>query len=221
GGFKDYLQLLKTPTLLLIILAQAFAVIILIPLIHFGTEFFVSARGMGEKEARLALGIMALVAGALGNSLSGFLGDRLARYTRGAYALLAGIGFLLGWPCLMIGFQAEDRWVFLPALTLGCFFYFLCMPAVNTQIANVVSPTQRATAWALAIFILHLLGDTASPWAFGRVSRQIGREQAFVYFSAALVASGVCCLIAAMTARRDVARVMQSMDEAEAREHTG
>src|SRR5437763_9863840 len=53
GGVRQYLQLLKTKTLLLIILAQAFAVFILVPLIHFGVKFFEDARGMGEKEARI------------------------------------------------------------------------------------------------------------------------------------------------------------------------
>jgi MFS transporter, Spinster family, sphingosine-1-phosphate transporter len=215
GGLKDYLRLLQTPTLVLVILAQAFAVIILIPLIHFGVEFFVRGRGMGEKEARITMGVMALVAGALGNSVSGFLGDRLARGTRGAYALLAGIGFLLGWPCLYVGFSATDRMVFLPALTLGCFFYFLCMPAVNTQIANVVRPAQRATAWAMAVFVLHLLGDTAAPTVFGAVSDylagQLGgemeaRQLTFALFSFALLPASLCCFIAALTARTDSIR---------------
>jgi predicted MFS family arabinose efflux permease len=207
GGLQEYLQLLKTPTLLLIILAQAFAVIILVPLIHNGVGFFETYRGMGEKEARIALGMMALVAGALGSSLSGVLGDSLFKRITGAYALLAGVGFLAGWPCLYVGFSVEEPWVFLPALTLGCFFYFLCMPAVNTQIANVSSPTERATAWALAVFILHLLGDTAAPPLFGAVDKAVGRQQAFALFSFALVLSGLCCLIAAWTAKADTERV--------------
>src|SRR5207249_8746802 len=69
GGVRQYVQLLKTRTLLLIILAQACAVFMLVPLIHYGVKFFEDARGMGEKEARIALGLIALVAGALGNSL--------------------------------------------------------------------------------------------------------------------------------------------------------
>jgi predicted MFS family arabinose efflux permease len=210
GGLRDYLRLLRTPTLLLVILAQAFAVIILIPLIHFGVQFFVESRGMHKKEARIALGVMALIAGALGNSLSGVIGDRLAKRMNGAYALLAGVGFLAGWPCLLVGFFATDRWVFMPALTLGCFCYFLCMPAVNTQIANVVSPAQRATAWALAVFVLHLLGDTLAPVLFGAVDDALGparRDQAFALFSVGLLFSGACCLIAARTARADSERL--------------
>jgi predicted MFS family arabinose efflux permease len=213
GSLRDYLRLLRTRTLLLIILAQAFATATLVTLIHFGVKFFKDQRGMGEEESRVALGVMALVAGALGNTLSGLIGDRLSRHTKGAYALLAGVGFLAGWPCLYIGITSHERWVFLPALTLGCFFYFLCMPAVNTQIANVARPAQRATAWALAVFILHLLGDTLSLPLFGKVEEDLGRERAFVLFSFAVAVAGVCCLAAAFTARTDVERVEREAGE--------
>lgn len=217
ASLREYLQLFRNRTLLLIILAQAFAVMILVPLIHFGVEFFVQVRGMKEDDARIALGVMALIAGALGNSLSGVIGDRLSKRTPGGYALLAAVGFLSGLPCLMTGFYAPSPWIFLPALTLGCFFYFLCMPAVNTQIANVVSPGQRATAWALAVFVLHLLGDTFAAPVFGAVSQGITRQHAFAAFSSALVLSGLCCLLAWKSAPRDIQAVeRRSREEGEA-----
>ena len=210
AGFKDYLQLFKTPSLLFIILAQSFAMIVLAPLVHFGVQFFEDARGMGEKEARIALGVIALVAGAAGNALSGILGDRLAKRYRGAYAGLAGFSFLAGFPCLLVGFLAESRLIFLPALTLGAFTIFLCMPAVNTQIANVTKPTQRAMAWALAVFVLHLLGDTLSPPIFGFVDEAIGRQAAFLWFTAALIPASVCCFLSARTTARDEERATSS-----------
>lgn len=242
GGLRGYIQLLRTPTLMLIILAQAFGVFILIPLIHYGVEFFISMRGMAEDEARVALGVIALIGGLAGSIVAGIVGDRLAARTKGAYALLAGIGYLLSIPCLMAGFWLETKWMYLTALTFGCFFIFMCMPAVNTQIANVVRPTLRASAWALAVFILHLLGDTVSPPLFGYFNRElgelhaaklgidsdaiqatigtamseslaikvnysIGRQWAFFWFALALIPASLCCFIAALTAKRDIAWV--------------
>jgi MFS family permease len=203
GGFKEYVHLLKTPTLIFVILAQAFAVIILIPLVHDGVQFFVDTRGMSPEGARITLGMIALIAGGIGNTLSGLIGDRLRRRTKGAYALMAGVSFLVGYPCLLIGFTSSHRWVFLPALTLGALCIFLCMPAVNTQIANATRPTQRAMAWAMAVFILHLLGDTLSPPLFGIADRHVGRLKAFLVFSTALIPASICCFLAARTAARD------------------
>ena len=205
-GIAPYLALLKNRTLLLIILAQAFAVIILVPLLHFGVEFFEAERGMEKKAATTTLGLIALVAGGFGNLLSGIIGDRLSkRGIKGAYALLAGLAFSAGLPFMLIGFTSANRAVFLPALTMGAFCYFLCMPAVNTQIANSVTAVQRPMAYALAVFILHLLGDTFAPPIFGGVSDAIGKQRTFTYFAFTLVLAGACCLLAWRTAARDEA----------------
>jgi predicted MFS family arabinose efflux permease len=190
-----------------VILAQAFAVTILVPLVHFGVEFFIKERHMHLKGARISLGLIAAVAGTAGNSLSGWLGDRLRRRFKGAYAGMAGVSFLAGLPFLLLGFSAQHKSVFLPALTVGAFFIFLCMPAVNTQIANSAHPTQRAMAWALAVFILHLLGDTLSPPIFGKVESIIGRHKAFLLFSMSLIPAALCCFVAARTAEADEARI--------------
>jgi predicted MFS family arabinose efflux permease len=175
-GVRPYLALLRNRTLLFIILAQAFAVIILVPLLHYGVGFFESKHGMPKDRATLTLGVIALVAGGLGNTLSGILGDRLARRMKGAYALLAAVGFASGLPFLLLGFTSDTELLFLPALTFGAFCYFLCMPAVNTQIANAVPARQRAMAYALAVFVLHLLGDTLAPILFGGVAHSVADD---------------------------------------------
>lgn len=219
GGLHDYWQLLRNRTLLLIILAQAFSVTVLVPLLHFGKKFFLDKHGLGELQASLIL-LSVMVAGAIGNSVSGWIGDRLAVRFKGAYAMLAGFGFLIAWPCLVVGFTAGSAWVFLPALALGSFCSFLCMPAVNTQIANVVNPVQRGTAWALAVLVLHLLGDMLAPPIFGQVSKHISRQTAFTIFSVALAPAILCCFAAARTAAGDIARFvnMTSQDGASANE---
>src|SRR3954463_14465821 len=119
------------------------------------------------------------------------------RRTRGAYALLAGAAFVIGLPFMLIGFRYEDMRIALPALGVGAFCYFLCMPAVNTQIANSVPPEKRAMAYAVAVFILHCLGDTAALPVFGRVSDLVGgKETAFTIFSFALLLAGASCIVA-------------------------
>jgi predicted MFS family arabinose efflux permease len=208
GKLADYVQLLKNRSLFLIILAQTFSVIILIPLLHFGKKYLLDRHNLTEGDAtKVMLGVMVL--GAVGIVLSGLLGDRLARRFQGAYALLAGIGYLIGFLAFSVAFRTEDRAVLVTAMALGGFCLFLCMPAVNTQIANVVHPTQRAAAWALAVLVLHLLGDTLAPPIFGRISEQLGRQTAFAYFTTALLLASICCFIAARTARADIERFVE------------
>jgi predicted MFS family arabinose efflux permease len=206
-GIRPYLELLRNRTLLFIILAQAFAVMFLQPLLLYGVGFFEAERGFGKIQATTTLGVIALVSGSAGNMLSGVIGDLLARRRKGAYALLAGIAFTAGLPFLLLGFTSHVRWIMLPALGVGAFCYFLCMPAVNTQIANAVTAPQRAMAYALAVFILHFLGDTGAPPAFGAAESALGGKQpAFTVFSFSLLLAGASCFIAARTAARDEER---------------
>lgn len=208
GGWKAYKSLLGNRTLMLIILAQAFAVTFLQPLLHFGVPFFEKERSMTNEQATLTLGVIALVAGGLGNMLSGVIGDRLARRgVKGPYALLAGVAFALGFPCLLAGFLAAAKPVYLGGLGLGAFFYFLCMPAVNTAIANATRPAERASAYALAVFILHLLGDTGANPAFGAVSDALdSKQRAFLIFSVFLLPASIACFLASRATTRDEAR---------------
>ncbi|GEM_PF-1588278 len=175
-GFRPYLDLLKTRTLMYIIFAEAFAVMILVPLLHFGKAYFQESRGLTPLEASLTLGATAIFAGIFGNLLSGWLGDKLSRRLPGSYALIAGVCYLLGMPFIIASFFAGPTGLFLALLMIGCFFYFMCMPAVNTQIANVTHPNQRAMAYALAVFTLHFLGDMLTPPIFGVVSGSLTRK---------------------------------------------
>jgi predicted MFS family arabinose efflux permease len=204
GGLRDYLGLLRNKTLMLIIFAQAFAVMILVPLLHFGIGFFEQDRGMTKMQASTALGVIGLIGGILGMLLAGVLGDRLARRTRGAYALLAACSYALALPALLVGFTQTDHTTIFIAMLIGATCLFMCMPAVNTQIANCVAPDKRAMAYALAVFILHFLGDMAAPPLFGAIAEGPGgAEPAFVRFSCALVLAATCCFVATRTAARD------------------
>jgi hypothetical protein len=174
------------------------------PFLYYGIGFFEKERGLEKDQAALTLAGIALIAGVLGNALSGFIGDRLARRVRGAYALMAGVAFSIGMPFMLVGFTSRLIPLACASLGLGAFCYFLCMPAVNTQIANSVSPDKRAMAYALAVFILHCLGDTAALPAFGKVSTLVGTKQnTFLLFSGALLLAGLSCFLAARFAAKE------------------
>jgi len=40
----------------------------------------------------------------------------------------------------------------------------------NDAVVNTIHPTKRSTAFALSIFLAHLLGDSGSPYAIGILS---------------------------------------------------
>jgi predicted MFS family arabinose efflux permease len=212
ANFKSYIDLLRTPTLTYLILAQAFAAFTLVPLVHFSVSFF-EERGLTKVVATSTLGTMALVAGLLGNTLGGFLGDWGRKRHVGSYAFLTAVGFLVGIPTTIYGLHFFPGLIGYTCMFLSLTMFFMCMPLINTQMANVVNPSQRAVAYAAAIFILHFLGDTLSPWLFGMVKDSSGALFAFTFFPLSLVLASLLSYKAWRTAPADVAAVNRRVEE--------
>jgi fucose permease len=67
---------------------------------------------------------------------------------------------------------------------------FLSTGPINATIVNLVLPNQRASAVALSVFTIHLLGDAISPYLIGRLSDASSLAQAVKIVPAAVVVSG-------------------------------
>jgi MFS family permease len=68
---------------------------------------------------------------------------------------------------------------------------FLSTGPINAAIINLVSATERATAIALGVFAIHLLGDALSPPLIGALSDQFSLAQAVKIVPIAVVI-GAC-----------------------------
>lgn len=202
GSIKQYLDLLKSKTLFFIIFAQAAGTFAFIPMVHFGKEYLLGIRKMTDDKATNILG-MAILVGAGGNYLGGWLGDKLYKRTKNAYSLLAAACYICGFAFTAFALLNQSQTLYIFG-TLAAFFFFLaCMPLVNTQIANVTSPTERAMAFSITVFILHLLGDTISPIIFGVAKDSAGLQKSFLIFALPLLLSFVLCLFASRYAKAE------------------
>ena len=70
----------------------------------------------------------------------------------------------------MLVFASPSRSVYVPALVAAELLLFASTGPVNSAIVNAVAPTERATAVALSILAIHLLGDVPSPALIGALS---------------------------------------------------
>ncbi|MHC4605880.1 MAG: spinster family MFS transporter [Planctomycetota bacterium] len=212
ASLRSYVDLLKTRTLLFIILAQALAAFTLAPMLMFSTGFF-EGHGMTKTEVTTLLGFIVLIGGPLGNFLGGWLGDKTRGRDPGSYALLAAVGYSTALPSLVIGLHLVPHPLSYVLLFLGLTMLFASMPLVNTQLANVVHPSQRAVAFALAVFIMHALGDALSTPLFGVVKSLKGDDLfAFTVFPFALLIGAVFCILARNSAGRDVAAALARLE---------
>jgi len=128
----------------------------------------------------LYFGAIVVVAGLVATLLGGVVGDRLRnRGVRGAYFHVAGWGTVAAFPFFVAMLYAPFplAWVFMFLAVFGLFFN--TGPA-NTVLANVTRSDIRATAFAVNILIIHLLGDAISPPIIGAIKDAAGLHTAFL-----------------------------------------
>jgi hypothetical protein len=120
-------------------------------------------------QAGLTLGGITAITGIVGTFVGGALAQRWLRTNFRALYLLSAWSMLLGVPGAMLAFFGP-HWSIIPAIFLAQFFLFLNTGPLNAAIVNSVSATIRATAIAVELFLIHILGDVPSPQIIGWVS---------------------------------------------------
>jgi sugar phosphate permease len=207
---RDYFALLRNRSFLINCLAQTAMTFAL-----GGLAFWMSAYLIFRKQppelATPIFGGITVVAGLLSTLLGGFLADRLQKRFSGSYFMVSGLGMLLAFPlCIaMLYTPFPLAWVFLFG---SVFFVFLNTGPSNAALANVVAPRIRATAFALNILIIHLLGDALSPPLLGAVAGHYDMTMAFLVVSAAMLISGIIWLLGMKYLAADTAAVELTLE---------
>lgn len=147
--------------------------------------FLSRMRGVPLDRANLIFGGITAFNGIVATLAGGWLGDRLLKRTAGAYYLVSGLGLALAIPWIAVVIYRAGP-LMLPGIFLSEFFLLLNTGPLNAAVINAVDARIRATAIALNLFVIHLLGDAFSPTLIGYVSDRTGSLAAG--FSTALVA---------------------------------
>jgi MFS family permease len=142
------------------------------------TEFIVRYHHFTVQQASVWIGSIVLIAGLSGIYAGGRLADRL--HKKGIpRSMVIGIGFLIATPLLLIIATTTTPSVLLVSLFLGTFFMAWYYGPVVALIQDIVPVNVRGTAYAFYIFFIHLLGDTISPSAMGKLSDLYSLKTAF------------------------------------------
>jgi predicted MFS family arabinose efflux permease len=122
-------------------------------------------------QVNLVFGTIVVVTGLAGTIVGGYLGDYLRPRLKGggAYLTLSGWAMMAAFPFFLLVLYLPFPWAW-GALGVCLFLAFLNTGPTNTVIANVVPPAMRATGYAVAILVLHALGDAISPPLIGAIA---------------------------------------------------
>jgi MFS family permease len=174
-AFRDYLRLFMIPTFLLNTAGMAAVTFATGALAVHGSNFYQEVRGMSMKQAGTSIGILTAAAGLLGIALGSFLADYLLKFTRRAYLVLAFIVVALSVPFGFFAILEPRHNISLGILFVAMILLSMVLGPCNTVIANVVPARERASGYAVYIFLIHLLGDISSPLILGYISKWAGQ----------------------------------------------
>jgi MFS family permease len=176
----------------------------------YGTRIVDAARTPKLSYINVLFGAIVVLSGFGSTLLGGWTGDVLRPRFPGSYFLVSGISMLIAFPVILLV-------VWLP-FPIGWFFIFIAVFALffntgptNTILANVTHPAIRASAFALNIFVIHVLGDVISPvimgaiWDLPSMDRETARNAALAGVSVVVLVGGLLWLWGARYLERDTA----------------
>jgi MFS family permease len=170
GSRATYLRLLGNRPYVLTVLGYAAYTFAMGGLAYWMPAFLERTRGVPAGEATVSFGIIVVITGFIGTFAGGWLGDYCAKYSQRAYLWISAIATLAAAPFAWVALTESSRTSYLVCMVIAQLLMFLSTGPINASIVNLVLPTQRASANALGVLSIHLLGDVPSPFLIGIVS---------------------------------------------------
>ena len=170
SSLATYRQLLRNKPYRLTILGYAAYTFALGGLAFWMPAFLERVRGMERSQATVSFGAIVVVTGFIGTFAGGWLGDYCAKSSKQAYLWISAIATLIAAPFTWFALSAASSTTYLVCMVMAQLLMFLSTGPINASIVNLVLPSQRASANALGVFTIHLLGDAVSPYLIGAVS---------------------------------------------------
>jgi len=140
--------------------------------------FLTRVRTLSKAEATTIFGAITCFNGIVATLIGGWIGDRLLKRYAGAYYSFSGVAMLVSVPLMIMAIYMTGKVMF-PAMFVAEFFLLINTAPVNAALVNSVGPSIRATAMAVNIFLIHLLGDAFSPILIGKISDMSSLQKGF------------------------------------------
>jgi sugar phosphate permease len=195
-------RLLHNRPYVLTVLAYAAYTFALGGLAFWMPAFLERSRGIPRSEATVSFGTIVVITGFIGTFVGGWLGDYGARYSRQAYLWLSAAATLVAAPCVWLALTTTSHTQYVSWMVAAQLCLFLSTGPINAAIINLVPAAERATAIALSVFAIHLLGDVPSPFIIGALSDASSLESAVKIVPVAVIIGGCIWLFAARAQAR-------------------
>jgi predicted MFS family arabinose efflux permease len=189
------IALLRNPLLAYVLLGGVITAFSAGALIVWMPQFVTDVRLFRPRDAGLYVGAVGVTGGLLGVVTGSYLADWLyARWPWGRMATI-GTGLILSCPFVTLSLYTTDHVAMLIYFFLGIFLMVWYTGPIIAVIHDVVPRDVKATAQALYILLIHLLGDTFSPAIVGKLADFHTLQTALLLPAVINVVAGVIFLV--------------------------
>jgi len=184
GGQKregsPYLNVLKSPTMIWIILSGAVHNFNMYAIGAFITPFLMRYHGLDIQQANFVSMLVYGVMGAPGLLIGGLIGDWAMKRRKDGRMLLGAGAILLSVPTVYFALNTPkgSTTLFLVLMGLACALMYFYYSTVYSTIQDVTEPASRGTAMAVYFFAMYVLGASMGPYATGLLSDFFTRRTA-------------------------------------------
>jgi MFS family permease len=132
--------------------------------------FLIRTHDMSSGEVGTALGLIIGIAGGIGTILGGWLGDRIGRRDVRWYMWIPAYGFLIAVPASLGVFLLDELWMILALYCIPAFTVNLYTGPTFGMTQSLAPLAMRASASALLLFIINIIGLVLGPTMVGILS---------------------------------------------------
>ena len=215
GGFRAMMEtvsrVLRIRTLWIVVALQALMFIVVTPAITFLPIYVHSENGpfhLKSNTTALVAGIIIVAGGVTGLLLGGVLADRMSARFRGGRVLAVSLGFGVAIPFYALALLTQSFPLFLITAIIAVMALNLPVGPLVAALTDATPPLLRATAFAVALSLAHLMGDVWAPSLVGAISTALHEHANLAMLIVGLPCLAVACVAAYFGARiysRDVA----------------
>jgi predicted MFS family arabinose efflux permease len=196
-AWLTYGRLLRNKPYALTVLGYAAYTFAIGGLAYWMPAFLERARGIPRSEATVSFGTIVVITGFIGTFVGGWMGDYFAKNSRQAYLWLSAVATLIAAPFVWLALTTNSHSLYVTCMVTAQLCLFLSTGPINAAIINLVIASERATAIALSVFAIHLLGDALSPLIVGALSDAFSLQQAITILPVAVLVGGFVWIWAA------------------------
>lgn len=216
GGFDAMMRsvatVLRIRTVWVVVGLQALMFIVVTPAITFLPIYVHADNGpfhLKSNATALVAGVIIVAGGVSGLLLGGALADKMSARFRGGRVLAASLGFGLAIPFYALALLTSSFPLFVITAIIAVMALNIPVGPLVAALTDATPPLLRATAFAVALSLAHLLGDVWAPSLVGSISTSLHERANLAMLIVGLPCLAVACVAAYFGARlysRDVAK---------------